>query len=150
MKFLSTTMIAATAVALFATGLATQGQAQDAAAVVKQRIDIMKANGGAAARINKAEDAKAVVVDAKLIQAGLKQLDALWPANSMTAESRAKPEIWSDAAGFKAELVKIQAAADQVVAMAEKGDLQGSKDQMKAVAAVCGTCHQAYRGPAKQ
>ena len=150
MKFLSTTMIAAAAVALLATGFATQGQAQDAAAAVKERSALMKGMGGAAGRINKADDAKATVEDTKVIQANLQKLGGLFPAGSMTPESRAKPEIWSMNDDFKAKLTAAQKASDVLVATAEKGDLEGTKGQVKNVVAACNVCHDVYRGPAKQ
>jgi len=88
MKFLSTIVVAA----LIATGALTigyvnEGQAQDAAATVKERSALMKGMGGAAGRINKADDAKATVDDAKLIQANLQKLGGLFPAGSMTPAS---------------------------------------------------------------
>ena len=150
MKFLSTTMIAAAAVALLATGIATQGQAQDAAAVVKERSALMKGMGGAAGRINKADDAKATVEDTKLIQANLQKLGGLFPAGSVTPESRAKPEIWSMNDDFKAKLGAAQTHAAAMVASAEKGDLDGTKGHVKSVVAACNVCHDVYRGPAKQ
>ncbi len=150
MKFLSTTMIAAAAVALLATGFATQGQAQDAAASVKERSALMKGMGGAAGRINKADDAKATVEDAKLIQANLQKLGGLFPAGSMTPESRAKPEIWSMNDDFKAKLTAAQTHAASAVASSEKGDLDGTKGHVKNVVAACNVCHDVYRGPAKQ
>ncbi|MCD6075248.1 MAG: Cytochrome, partial [Rhodospirillales bacterium] len=99
MKFLPSILVAtAVACGALTLGFATQGQAQDAAAAVKERVALMKGNGGAAGRINKAEDAKATVEDAKTIQANLKKLAGLWPAGSITPDSRAKPEIWQNMA----------------------------------------------------
>ncbi len=149
MNLFSKTVIAAAVVGLLATSIATQSYAQDAATAVKERVALMKANGGAAARIGKAEDVKAALADAKLIQANGKKLESLWPANSMTPDSRAKPEIWADMAGFKAALAKFQTSVDEVVAMADKGDLAAVKEGMKAVGGACGGCHRVYRGPEK-
>jgi cytochrome c556 len=150
MKFLSKTLIAATAVAFIATGLAAQGQAQDAAAIVKERTDTMKGAGGAAARINKAEDAKATVDDAKLIQANVKKLAGLWPAGSVTPDSRAKPEIWQNQDDFKAKLADVQKEADTLVALSDKGDLTAIKAQVPMVVNACNACHKVYRGPEKK
>ncbi len=88
MKFLSTIAVAAlVATGALTIGFATQGQAQDAAGAQKARVDAMKGSGGAAARINKAEDAKATVEDAKTIQANVTKLATLWPAGSITPMS---------------------------------------------------------------
>jgi cytochrome c556 len=151
MKFLSTIVVAA----LIATGALTigyvnEGQAQDAAATVKERSALMKGMGGAAGRINKADDAKATVDDAKLIQANLQKLGGLFPAGSMTPDSRAKAEIWSMSDDFKAKLSAAQMHAASAVASSEKGDLDGTKGHVKNVVAACNVCHDVYRGPAKQ
>lgn len=151
MKYLSAILVA-TAVAFGALtiGYTTPGQAQDAAAAVKERVALMRANGGAAGRINKAEDVKATVEDAKSIQANLGKYGALWPAGSITPESRAKPEIWTNMDDFKAKLAATQKEADILVANAEKGDLAATKAQVPQVIAACNACHTPYRGPAKQ
>ena len=149
MKFLSTTMIAATAVALLATGIATQGQAQDAAGAVKERVALMKGMGGANAQIAKATEAKETVAPAQTIQGNAQKLAGLFPAGTMTPDSRAKAEIWSNNADFKVKLGALQTAATQLVAAAQKGDLEGVKAQQKLVGATCAGCHDAYRGPAK-
>ena len=151
MKFLPTILVAtAVACGALTLGFATQGQAQDAAAAVKERVALMKGNGGAAGRINKAEDAKATVEDAKTIQANLKKMAGLWPAGSITPDSRAKPEIWQNMADFNAKLAATQKEADTLVANAEKGDLAATKAQVPQVIAACNACHTTYRGPAKQ
>ena len=151
MKFLSTFAVAAlVATGALTIGFATQGQAQDAAGAVKARVDAMKGSGGAAARINKAEDAKTTVEDAKIIQANIAKLGALWPAGSITPESRAKPEIWTNMNDFKAKLADVQKQADTLVATAEKGDLAATKAQVPQVINACNACHNTYRGPAKQ
>jgi cytochrome c556 len=151
MKFLPTTLAAVfVAASALTIGFATQGQAQDAAAAVKERVALMKGNGGAAARITKAEDVKATVADAKTIQANLKKLGTLWPAGSITPDSRATPEIWKNMPDFTAKLTAAQKEADTLVANAEKGDLAATKAQVRELVNACNACHKAYRGPAKQ
>jgi cytochrome c556 len=151
MKFLSTILVAtAVATAALTLGFATQGQAQDAATAVKDRVALMKGNGGAAARITKAEDAKATVEDAKTIQANLAKLATLWPAGSITPDSRAKPEIWQNMSDFTAKLGAAQKEAATLVATTEKGDLAAIKAQVPQLVKACNACHDTYRGPAKK
>jgi cytochrome c556 len=151
MKFLSTILVAtAVATGAITLGFATQSQAQDAAAAVKARVALMKSNGGAAARINKAEDAKATVEDAKSIQANLAKVGELWPAGSITPDSRAKPEIWTNMDDFKAKLAAAQKEAATLVATTEKGDLAAIKAQVPQLVNACNACHKTYRAPAKQ
>jgi cytochrome c556 len=151
MKFLSTIAIAAlVATGALTLGYVSEGQAQDAAAAWKARSDAMKGAGGAAARINKAEDAKATVDDAKIIQANVGKLGDLFPAGSITPESRAKPEIWTNMDDFKAKLAATQKEAATLVALSEKGDLAAIKAQVPVTINACNACHNTYRGPAKQ
>lgn len=60
--------------------------------------------------------------------------------------SRAKPEIWTDSAGYLAEKEKLASATLALAAVAGDG-----LDQMKAafgpVGMSCGSCHEAYRAP---
>ncbi|WP_299725590.1 cytochrome c [uncultured Tateyamaria sp.] len=60
--------------------------------------------------------------------------------------SRAKTEIWSDAAGFEEDAVALETAAAAMVAAAGT-DLDSLRAAMGAVGAACGDCHKAYRGP---
>ncbi len=151
MKFLSTIVVAA----LIATGALTigyvnEGQAQDAGAIVKDRVAAMKGIGAINARLAKAEDTKAISVDAKEMAATAAKIPSWFPANSITPDSRAKPEIWQNMADFTAKANGLQSAANELVAIADKGDLAAAQQQVKAVASTCGACHTPYRGPAKQ
>ncbi len=70
-----------------------------------------------------------------------------FPAGSDTgAKTRAKPEIWSDAAGFKKVMDNFQAEAAK---MAEVAKTATSVDQVRgqfgALGKSCGACHDNYR-----
>lgn len=60
--------------------------------------------------------------------------------------SRAKPEIWSDAAGFEEKAVALETAAAAMV-VAAGTDLESLRAAMGTVGGTCGDCHKAYRGP---
>ena len=60
--------------------------------------------------------------------------------------SRAKPEIWSDPAGYEEKAVALETAAAAMV-VAAGTDLESLRAAMGAVGASCGDCHKAYRGP---
>lgn len=73
----------------------------------------------------------------------------LWLEGSVqgTVEgTRAKAEIWSDAAGFDKAATGLEDAATAMVTAAGT-DLEALQAQMKNLGATCGTCHKAYRGP---
>lgn len=70
----------------------------------------------------------------------------LFPDGSTSKE--ASPKIWSDRAGFDAELAKFQAAvADAVKASGKSGpaDLDAFKAAAQPVLGTCKGCHQTYR-----
>ena len=59
--------------------------------------------------------------------------------------TKAKPEVWSDRAGFEKAATDFHAAAVKLVALAEADDKAGFADQFKAVGATCGGCHRQFR-----
>ncbi|MEO0402017.1 MAG: cytochrome c, partial [Pseudomonadota bacterium] len=60
--------------------------------------------------------------------------------------SRAKAEIWTDAAGFEEKAVALETAAATMVSAAGT-DLESLRAAMGGIGASCGDCHKAYRGP---
>ena len=68
------------------------------------------------------------------------------PSRVRSRESRAKAEIWTDAAGFD---TKFQALIDASTAMMENAgtDLDAVKAGMGAIGKACGDCHDTFRGP---
>ncbi|MGE4220561.1 MAG: cytochrome c [Alphaproteobacteria bacterium] len=129
-----------------------------AAAAIKQRVDVMK-DFGQQTGIVKAfvtedkGDAAAVKAAAEKMAADTKSLPAMFPAGSGRGTvdpkmTRALPKIWEDMPGFQAAVAKMEAEAAALSAAADTGD--------KAVIAAafdslgkngCGGCHSAYRGP---
>ena len=74
------------------------------------------------------------------------QLPEGFPAGSGSgAETEAKPEIWSDAAGFKAKMDDFIKQSEQLAAVAKSGDEAKMKEQFKATAGTCKACHDGYR-----
>lgn len=150
MRLVTTTAIAAGVAAMFAIGfVSTSGMAQDAMAAYTARHDLMKSNGASMQKINQATDMAAVKEAVATLQSNATKLsDAkLWPAGSNVGESRAKPEIWQNMADFQAKLGNLKA---EEAKLASATDVQGAKDQAKAVLGACGACHNAYRGPEKK
>ncbi len=60
-------------------------------------------------------------------------------------KSNAKPEVWSDAAGFKAAQTKFEGAVVKLSAAADSGDLDKLRAAFGDVGASCKACHDAYR-----
>lgn len=73
----------------------------------------------------------------------------LWPEGSVQGEvpdTRAKAEIWTDAAGYDKASVDLENAADGLIAAAGQ-DLAALQTAMGAAGQTCSACHKAYRGP---
>lgn len=67
-------------------------------------------------------------------------------AGSDKGETRAKPEIWSDAAGFKKVMDGFQAEAEKMVQVAKTSTtVDGVRNQFSALSKSCGACHDNYR-----
>ena len=58
--------------------------------------------------------------------------------------SRAKPEIWSDAAGFADKFAALEKASADMMGAA---DVDAVKAGMGAIGGTCKACHETYRGP---
>ena len=59
--------------------------------------------------------------------------------------SNAKPEVWSDAAGFKAAQQKFQESVAGLTVAADSGDLEKVKVASAAVADSCKGCHEKFQ-----
>jgi len=143
-------------VALCATliaGLATASLAQGAADVVAKRQAAMKTLFPSANAINaaaKAGDFDTAGTKAKELSATVHGFGGQFPAGSGLAEgvkTRAKAEIWTDAAGFKAALDKSSGATDAVVAAVATKDADKIAAAVTAFQGTCGGCHTPFRGP---
>ena len=61
----------------------------------------------------------------------------------------AKPEVWSDAAGFQAAVNRLQVEASKLSQLAASGDINAVKGQVRATGGACKNCHDKYRVPEK-
>ncbi len=89
-------------------------------------------------------DAAVVKRNATTILEKLKEAHGLFPEGSGGGDSRAKPEIWTDRAGFDQAMKDAQAAA---TAMAAVTDEASYVPAMKTLGGSCKNCHDKYRLP---
>jgi cytochrome c556 len=82
---------------------------------------------------------------AGVIQSTSFMLPDAFAAGSDKGDTKAKPEIWSDAGKFKATVDRFNADAKNLVAAAKAGNLEAVKGPFGAVAKNCGGCHEAFR-----
>ena len=99
---------------------------------------------GAIAKKQAPFDAAVVKANATTIADNLKKASALFPAGSGGGESRAKPEIWTDAAGFEKGMKDAHAAA---VALQSVSDEAAFGPALGALGSTCKGCHDKYRLP---
>lgn len=66
-------------------------------------------------------------------------------ANTQETKSRALPAIYSDAAKFKDAVQSFEAEVAKLVTVAAGGSEDAVKNQIKAVAKNCGSCHDDFR-----
>jgi cytochrome c556 len=101
---------------------------------------------GAIAKKQAPFDAAVVKANATTIADHLKMASTLFPAGSGGGESLAKPEIWSDAAGFEKGMKDAHAAA---VALQSVSDEAAYGPALGALGSSCKSCHDKYRLPKK-
>lgn len=94
-----------------------------------------------------APDTAAIKAAAAKIKAHAAVLPTWFPAGSgvSAGKTAAKAEIWSDAAGFAAASKSFQDAAAKLDQLAQAGDIEGLKGQLRPLGMTCGGCHNKYR-----
>jgi cytochrome c556 len=123
-----------------------------------QRHQNFKQQGAAFKAIN--DELKKDNPDKALIATNAAKLKALttqlpsWFPKGSGPESRfktdAKPEVWTDAAGFAAAANRLQVEASKLNQIAAGGDIGALKAQVRATGGACKNCHDKYRVPEKK
>ena len=120
-------------------GMSLPALSADNAAAIQARQALMKSNGAANAALKKVIDAggtdKAELTKQAAILAatGAKNVDELFPAGSGTAagKTRAKDDIWSMSADFKAMWASFAKATSDLGKAAAAGDLAAVKTGLR-------------------
>jgi cytochrome c556 len=76
-----------------------------------------------------------------------RSIPSMFPPGSLGPRSRARPEIWSDRAGFEGRATAYQAAAARLAAAARAGDRAAFLAGWQATRQACQDCHDRYRQP---
>ncbi|RKK01308.1 cytochrome c [Pseudoroseomonas wenyumeiae] len=131
-----------------ALGAAGSGGAWAQADVVGQRKEEMKRSGAHLEAIKKIMDAGEAVGPvaprAQEMHGYFATLPTLFPAGS-TENSKARPEVWSDRAGFEKAASNASEATAKLAAAAGSGDRDATAAAFREVGASCGACHRNYR-----
>lgn len=137
-------------------GIAIVAEAQTAPGqIIKQRQELMKANGAAAAALVKMMRGEQPYNQAAAHQAAVtinnnsKQIPNLFPPGSgpeAGVKTGALPAIWQNKTDFDA---KAKALEEQSAKLVEASDEAAVKAQFGNVGKACGACHQNYRAKEK-
>jgi len=145
-------MLAVAAAVGLGAGAALAQSASDAIAARQQNF---KALGAASKAINDearkdAPDKAVFATNASKLATLASQLPTWFPRGSgpeAGVKTAAKPEIWSDAAGFAAAAANLKTEAAKLDELARAGDIDGVKTQARALGGACRNCHEKYRVP---
>jgi len=144
-------MSAALAASLVLAAASASYAAFDAAAAIKVRQDGMKSQGAALKGFGQGLGSGASAADLKQFSAKLAQnaaqLPGWFPKGSgpeSGVKTKAKAEIWSDKAGFKAAADNFKTQATKLDQTVAGGDMDAIKAQFGATRAACKSCHEKY------
>ena len=130
------------------------GTPQDHKAVMKARHDHYEEMGRAMKGIG--DQMKAGSPDVAVIQRHAATVHGFGPqilgwfpegSGPEAGRTRAKAEIWSDAATFRAATERFQQASGAFNQAAQAGDLAAMRAALPALRDSCSNCHEKFRGP---
>lgn len=141
-------ILLASALALSCVGFGVaQAQAPTGDSVAIRKA-MMRMQGGVLAGLNATAQSKAdpkgFANAAGALSASAAQLVGMFPPGS-TANSRALPVIWSDAAGFAKAATEFGAAAELALVAAAASDATAFAAAVKVIGDNCNSCHQTFR-----
>ena len=136
-------VLAGTATALAISAGAAFAQFQNAEKAIEYRQGVMTVIGTHFGRIGAVVKKDDVSKNAEIV-AMMSTLP--WQAFGPGTEGgKAKPEVWSDNAKFKAAAEKMQLAVVDLNKAAQSGDLESIKKSFGAVGATCKGCHDDFK-----
>ena len=133
-------------------GASAQGARTPAADIVEARQAAMLLSGVAANAIKAAVDVGQPIASQRFATRALARwahaVPGAFPAGSGAeagVRTTAKPEIWSDRAGFEAKAADYAAVADRLAELAAGDDAAAFTAQLAVVRASCQSCHDGYK-----
>lgn len=144
--------VTAAVLGLMCVGGAANAEGEGAAGIVKGRQAGMMLSGVAMGAIKASIDAQQAPSTQRFNSRALARwahaVPAMFPAGSGAeagVPTHAKPEIWSDRAGFEARAADYAAAADRLAELAAGEDVAAFAAQWTVVRASCQACHTPYK-----
>jgi len=148
MKLVASLALVAAAVTLTVPAYAQFAKPEDAIKYRKSALTVMSAHFGRVGAMANGRipfDANAAASNAAIAESMSKLPWAAFVDGSGTGDTKARPEIWSDNAKFKAASEKMQAEMSKLAAAAKGGNLDAIKAAFGPVGGTCKACHDDFR-----
>ena len=148
MKAIATFVLAAAAVTLSAPASAQFAKPEDAIKYRQSSLSVMATHFGRVAAMANGRmpfNAQAAAENAAIAETMSKLPWAGFVEGSDKGNTRAKPEIWSDSAKFKAAADTMQGEMTKVAAAARGGNIDAIKAAVGGAAGTCKACHDNFR-----
>jgi len=130
---------------------AAQGMMMMKGDVVAERQRLMKLNGASWKDVQdkaKAGNIEAIAVNAETLAVNAMHIPALFPKDSLTDKSKAKPDVWEKWAEFEAAAKNFGTWAEKLRDAAAAKDADATQAIVKDFGRqACGTCHTPFRVP---
>ena len=148
MKKLAALVLAVSAITVALPASAQFAKPEDAIKYRKAALTVMAAHFGRVAGMAAGRipfDAKAAADNAAIAEEMSKLPFVAFVDGSDKGDTKAKPEIWSDNAKFKAAAEKMQGEMTKLAAAAKSGNLDAIKTAAGATGGACKNCHDSFR-----
>ena len=148
MKPIFSVVVAAVALTLAVPASAQFAKPEDAIKYRKSALALMGTHWARLAGMAQGRvpyDAKAAADNAAVLEVVHKLPWAAFTPDSQSGDTKAKPEIWKEAAKFKEAEDKLLAEMPKVVAAARSGKLDDLKAAVGNFGPVCKNCHDTFR-----
>lgn len=90
-------------------------------------------------------DKSIAIQDAAIIDMLAAQLESAFPAGTDIPPSKAKLEVWQDAASFKQKMDDLKSSARKLTEATRSGDLGSIRSAFNQTAQSCKSCHEGFR-----
>jgi cytochrome c556 len=148
MKKLAALVLAVSAITVALPASAQFAKPEDAIKYRKAALTVMAAHFGRVAGMAAGRipfDAKMAADNAAIAEDMSKLPFVAFVDGSDKGDTKAKPEIWSDNAKFKAAAEKMQGEMTKLAAAAKSGNLDAIKTAAGATGGACKNCHDSFR-----
>ena len=148
MKAIASLVLAAAAVTLSAPAAAQFAKPEDAIKYRQSALTVMSRHFGLVAQMANGRipfNAQVAAENAAIAETLSKLPWTGFVDGTDKGNTKAKAEIWSDAAGFKAASDKMQGEMSKLAAVAKGGNIDAIKAAAGAVGGTCKACHDNFR-----